>query len=63
MESDFYRWVVMDMGAEMLFSPETAILLYVIAELGANLEILMLTVEVSCLAADEGETLLVGDSA
>lgn len=60
MESDLYWWVVMDTGAEMLLSPETVILLCAILELVANLEIVVLTVEVSCIAAGEGEALLFG---
>lgn len=55
MESDLHWWVVVDTGAEMLLSPETVILLCVILELGANMEIGVLTAEVSCMAADEGK--------
>lgn len=53
----------MDTGAEMLFSPETVILLCVILELGENLEIVILTTEASCIAVYEGDTLLFGASA
>lgn len=57
MESDLYWWMVMDIGTEMLFSPEKVILLCVILELGANLEIVVLIGEVPCIAADEGKAL------
>lgn len=52
MESDLYWWVVMDKDAKMIFSPEIVIQLCVL-QLSANVEILVLIAEMSCITSDE----------